>query len=432
MVPESRHHEGVKGWLKFAHFAAGRAAIPVVPDPSYKTPMLTAASSLAADAAAIRHVPARTAVASLKLTRYRNYPVLSLATGGTSVALVGPNGAGKTNLLEAVSLLSPGRGIRGARLDEIAMKGGDGTFAVAARVDNAAGEVALGTGVVTGPEGPEAKRRVHVNQAPAGSSEAFLDHLRVLWLTPSMDGLFTGAPAERRRYLDRAVLSIDKRHGTRANAFEKAMRGRNRLLAEASPDSAWLDAIETEMAELGVAIAAARREWAALAVAMIDLMARRAPFPAAEVALAGNLEGDLDGFSASEVEERYRRLLSDERGRDAAAGRTLTGPHRSDLLVRHGPKDMPAESCSTGEQKALLVGLVLAQARLVTSLSGETPVILLDEIAAHLDETRRAGLFDVLDDLGAQTFMTGTDAAAFAGRVPIGRVRDGRIELEIP
>ncbi len=407
-------------------------AIPVVPDPSYKTPMLTAASSLAADAAATRHVPARAAVASLKLTRYRNYPTLSLSTGDVSVALVGPNGAGKTNLLEAVSLLSPGRGIRGARLDEIAMKGGDGTFAAAARVDNAAGTVALGTGVVIGPEGPEAKRRVHVDHAPAGSSEAFLDHLRVLWLTPSMDGLFTGAPAERRRYLDRAVLSIDKRHGTRANAFEKAMRGRNRLLAEPSPDAAWLDAIETEMAELGVAIAAARREWAALAVAMIDLMARRAPFPAAEVALAGNLEGDLDGFSASEVEERYRRLLRDERGRDAAAARTLIGPHRSDLLVRHRPKDMPAESCSTGEQKALLVGLVLAQARLVTSLSGETPVVLLDEIAAHLDETRRAGLFDVLDDLGAQAFMTGTDEAAFAGRVPIGRVRDGRIELEIP
>jgi DNA replication and repair protein RecF len=216
--------------------------------------------------------------------------------------LTGQNGAGKTNLLEAVSLLSPGRGLRGARLDEIAMKGGGGTFAVAARIANSAGEVDLGTGVVSGPEGPESKRRVHVNHAAVGSSEALLDHLRVLWLTPAMDGLFTGPPADRRRYLDRAVLSIDKRHGTRANAFEKAMRGRNRLLAEPSPDASWLDAIETEMAELGVAIAAARREWAALAVAMIAAAGRRTPFPTAEVALSGSLEGDLDGRSPAQVD----------------------------------------------------------------------------------------------------------------------------------
>ena len=375
----------------------------------------------------------RAAVTSLKLTRYRNYPTLSLALDGRSVALVGPNGAGKTNLLEAVSLLSPGRGIRGVRLDEIAMKGGDGTFAVAVRLETGIGDVALGTGVIAGPEGPEAKRRVHVNQAPAGSSEAFLDHLRVLWLTPAMDGLFTGPPAERRRYLDRAVLSIDKRHGTRANAFEKSMRGRNRLLSEPGADTAWLDAIETEMAELGVAIAAARREWAAQAVAMIDVTARKSPFPAAEVALSRTLVGGLAAAPPWEVEEVYRRMLREERGRDAAAGRTLTGPHRSDLVVRHAPKDMPAETCSTGEQKALLVGLVLAQARLVASLTGETPVILLDEIAAHLDAARRAALFEVLADLGAQTFMTGTDEAAFSAlgdEVAIGRARDGRIELE--
>ncbi len=374
----------------------------------------------------------RAALTVLKLTRYRNYAALTLPLSGACVVLAGPNGAGKTNLLEAVSLLSPGRGIRGARLDEIAMKGG-GTFAVAARVANADGEVDLGTGVVAGPEGPESKRRVHVNHAAVGSSEAFLDHLRVLWLTPAMDGLFTGPPADRRRYLDRAVLSIDKRHGTRANAFEKAMRGRNRLLSEPSPDASWLDAIETEMAELGVAIAAARREWAALAVAMIDVAGRRTPFPTAEVALSGSLEGDLDGFAAREVEERYRKLLREDRDRDAVAGRTLVGPHRSDLLVRHGPKDMPAESCSTGEQKALLVGLVLAQARLVASMTGETPVILLDEIAAHLDETRREALFEVLVDLGAQAFMTGTDAAVFAplgDEAQHGRARDGRIEFE--
>jgi DNA replication and repair protein RecF len=391
-------------------------------------------SSSAADTAVLTRPAAagkrRAAITALKLTRFRNYASLSLSLSGASVVLAGPNGAGKTNLLEAISLLSPGRGIRGARLDEIAMKGANGTFGVAARVGNSAGEVDLGTGVVAGPEGPESKRRVHVNHAPVGSSEALLDHLRVLWLTPSMDGLFIGPPADRRRWLDRAVLSIDKSHGTRASAFERAMRGRNRLLAEPSPDAAWLDAIETEMAGFGVAIAAARREWAALAAAMIDVAGRRSPFPTAELALSGSLEGDLDGFSAGEVEERYRRLLREQRERDAAAGRTLIGPHRSDLLVRHRPKDMPAESCSTGEQKALLVGLVLAQARLVANLTGETPVVLLDEIAAHLDETRRAALFDVLADLGAQSFMTGTDAGVFA---PLGAeaerldVAEGRV-----
>ncbi|MCB1502897.1 MAG: DNA replication/repair protein RecF [Bauldia sp.] len=377
--------------------------------------------------------PSRVWIASLKLDRFRNYATLALTLDGRPVVLTGPNGAGKTNLLEAVSLLSPGRGIRGVRLDEIAMKGGDGTFAVAARIEGPAGPVDIGTGVVAGLEGPEAKRRVNVNRIPAGSSEALLDHLRVLWLTPAMDGLFTGPPADRRRYLDRAVLSIDKRHGTRANAFDKAMRGRNRLLAEPRADSVWLDAIETEMAELGVALAAARREWAGLAVAKIEDTARRSPFPAAEVALSGTLEAALADKVAAEVEEDYRRMLRNERGRDAAAGRTLTGPHRADLLVRHGPKDMPADSCSTGEQKALLLGLVLAQARLVADLTGEAPVILLDEIAAHLDETRRVALFGVLADLGAQTFMTGTDEVVFAplgSGAQRGRAHDGRIELE--
>ena len=355
----------------------------------------------------------RAAVTALKLTRYRNYATLTLPLAGASVVLTGQNGAGKTNLLEAVSLLSPGRGIRGARLDEIAMKGG-GTFAVAARVANAAGEVELGTGVVAGPLGPESKRRVHVNHAPVGSSDALLDHLRVLWLTPAMDGLFTGPPADRRRYLDRAVLSIDKGHGTRANAFEKAMRGRNRLLAEPSPDRRWLAAIEAEMAELGVAIAAARREWLALAAGLAAEAAGDSPFPAAMVALDGSLEADLAGAASASVEDRYRAALAEGRARDAAAGRTHAGPHLADLAVRHGPKDVPAETCSTGEQKALLIGLVLAQARLVTQVTGETPVVLLDEIAAHLDETRRRALFAVLLDLGCQAFMTGTDEAVFA------------------
>ena len=209
--------------------------------------------------------------------------------------LTGPNGAGKTNLLEAVSFLSPGRGLRRAKLDEVARQPGDGTWAVAATVENAAGSVELGTGIAMTPEGPESRRSVRVNRAPARSPDALLDHLRVVWLTPSMDGLFTGPAADRRRFLDRAVLAIDRGHGTRVNAFEKAMRGRNRLLGEPAPDSRWLDAIEREMAELGVAIAAARREWAGLAVALIAEGDVAAPFPAAEIALEGTLEHLLDG-----------------------------------------------------------------------------------------------------------------------------------------
>src|SRR5690606_1041690 len=226
--------------------------------------------------------------------------------------------------------------------------------------------------------------------------------LRVIWLTPAMDGLFTGPAADRRRFLDRAVLAIDRAHGTRVNAFEKAMRGRNRLLAEMNPNGAWLDAIETQMAELGVAIAAARREWAGVIARLIAAEAPDAPFPWAEIALEGPLEHYLDSHSASAAEDLYRADLAGERPTDAHAGRTLSGPHRSDLRVRHGPKQAAAEICSTGEQKALLIGLVLAEARLAAQLSGETPVVLLDEIAAHLDERRRGALFDVLGDLGCQ------------------------------
>ena len=374
--------------------------------------------------------PGRAALRALKLASFRNYATLSLALDGRPVVLTGANGAGKTNLLEAVSFLSPGRGLRQVRLDEVGRQPGDGTWAVAATVDNATGSVELGTGIAMTAEGPEGRRSVRVNHAPARSPDALLDHLRVVWLTPAMDGLFTGPASDRRRFLDRAVLAIDRGHGTRVNAFEKAMRGRNRLLAEPAPDARWLDAIEHEMAELGVAIAAARREWAGLAVALIAEGDVAAPFPAAEIALEGTLEHLLDGHPASAAEGLYAADLAGDRPRDAAAGRTLAGPHLSDLRVRHAPKQAAAEICSTGEQKALLIGLVLAQARLAARLSGETPLVLLDEIAAHLDAARREALFAVLDDLGCQAFMTGTDVAVFA---PLGEklqhlaVADGRV-----
>ncbi len=374
--------------------------------------------------------PHRNLLSSLKLTSFRNYASLSVAFDPRSVVLTGPNGAGKTNLLEAISFLSPGRGLRRATLEEVARRPGDGTWAVAATVTNAAGAVDLGTGVAMTPEGPEARRAVRVNHAPARSTDALLDHLRVIWLTPAMDGLFTGPASERRRFLDRAVTAIDKSHGSRVNAFEKAMRGRNKLLAEGPDHSAWLDAIEAEMAELAVAVAAARREWASQIAALIGEGDGDSPFPFAEIALEGPLEHWLDGHSASAAEDLYRADLEGERPRDAQAGRTLAGPHRSDLRVRHGPKQAAAETCSTGEQKALLIGLVLAEARLATRLSGETPIVLLDEIAAHLDQRRREALFAILDDLGCQAFMTGTDEGVFAptgAKIQRFRVEDGRL-----
>jgi DNA replication and repair protein RecF len=359
-------------------------------------------------------VTARTSITSLKLTAFRNYASLSLDLDGRSVVLTGPNGAGKTNLLEAISFLSPGRGLRGAALEEVARRPGDGSWAVAAGVAAPSANVDLGTGVAMTGDGPETRRSIRVNKVASRGSAALLEYLRVVWLTPSMDGLFTGPASDRRRFLDRAVLAIDKQHGTRVNAFEKAMRGRNRLLAENRHDHAWLNAIEAEMAELAVAIAAARREWVGLAAALIAAGDPASPFPAAEIALEGTIEHGLDGHPAAAVEEVYRMDLAGDRPRDAHAGRTLAGPHLSDLRVRHGPKQAAAETCSTGEQKALLIGLVLAQARLAAQLSGETPIILLDEIAAHLDQIRREALYGVLGQIGAQTFMTGTDAAAFA------------------
>jgi DNA replication and repair protein RecF len=371
----------------------------------------------------------------LKLNQFRNYAELSLTLDQRPVVLTGPNGAGKTNLLEALSFLSPGRGLRGAALEEVAGRHSDGSWAVAGVVETASGSVDLGTGVAVSPDGPEKRRSIRINRTPVRGSDALLDHLRVVWLTPSMDGLFTGPASERRRFLDRAVLAIDKQHGTRVNNFENAMRGRNRVLSETPNDHAWLNAIEAEMAELAVAIAAARREWVGLAATMIAAGDRASPFPWAEIALEGTIEHQLDGHTAGEAEDVYRMDLAGDRPRDAHAGRTLAGPHLTDLRVRHGPKQAAAETCSTGEQKALLIGLVLAQARLAAKLTGETPIILLDEIAAHLDQTRREALFAVLDDLGAQSFMTGTDAGVFA---PLGtsaqflEVSDGTVRSGTP
>ncbi|MGX8010277.1 DNA replication/repair protein RecF [Mesorhizobium sp. ORM8.1] len=369
-------------------------------------------------------------ISKLILTNFRNYAALSLDLAPGAVVLSGDNGAGKTNLLEAISLLTPGRGLRRAPYGDVAREGGDGGFALHARIEGPEGEVEIGTGISGGDAAGEGGRRVRINGAPARSIEEMLEWLRVVWLTPAMDGLFPGPAADRRRFLDRLVLAIDPGHGQRALDYEKAMRGRNRLLTEGSRDGAWFDAIEMQMAETGVAIAAARAELVRLLAAMIDKLPNSGPFPQADISLSGELESEVAVAPAVDVEERFRRALASGRERDRAAGRTLDGPHRSDLVVRHRPKSMPAELCSTGEQKALLVGIVLSHARLTGEMSGLTPILLLDEIAAHLDAGRRAALFAILEDLNCQSFMTGTDAALFsslAGRAQFLTVDHGSV-----
>lgn len=359
-------------------------------------------------------MPAQNHISKLTLTNFRNYAALTIDLAPGAVVFSGDNGAGKTNLLEAISLLTPGRGLRRAPYVDVAREGGDGGFALHARLDGPDGQVEIGTGISGGDTAGEGGRRVRINGASARSAEDMLEWLRVVWLTPAMDALFTGPAADRRRFLDRLVLAIDPGHGQRAIDYEKAMRGRNRLLTENSRDDRWFDAIETQMAETGVAIAAARAEMVRLLATMIDRLPDTGPFPRADIGLSGDLEAEIAAAPAVDVEERFRRTLAGGRERDRAAGRTLDGPHRSDLVVLHRPKAMPAELCSTGEQKALLVGIVLSHARLTGEMSGMTPILLLDEIAAHLDSRRRAALFSILEELNCQAFMTGTDAALFS------------------
>jgi DNA replication and repair protein RecF len=350
----------------------------------------------------------------LILSNFRSYRAAQLDLGAAPVVLVGPNGAGKTNLIEAISFLAPGRGLRRATLAEVAFVEGDGSWAVAADVEGELGLAALGTGIEPpADEDTTVTRKCRIDREPVSSASAFADHLRVVWLVPAMDQLFTGPASERRRFLDRLALAVDAEHASRVSALERALRSRNRLLEDPRADPHWLDAIEHETAELAVAVAALRAETVTRLAAA--LKARHgSPFPSAEIALEGWMEKLLPQHSAREIEDRYRAVLRDNRPRDAAAGRTLDGPHLTDLVVAYAPKDIPAADASTGEQKALLIGLVLAHAGLITEMTGFAPVLLLDEVVAHLDPGRRTALYAELDTLGAQVFMTGADPAAFA------------------
>jgi DNA replication and repair protein RecF len=352
-------------------------------------------------------------VRRLTLHNFRNYPSASLAAGAGSIALVGPNGAGKTNLIEAISFLAPGRGLRRATLSEVAFNEGDGSWAVAAEIEGALGLATLGTGIdAPSEDGATTARQCRIDREPVSSAAAFADHLRVIWLVPAMDSLFTGAPSERRRFLDRLALAVDAEHASRVNALERSLRSRNRLLEEAHADSHWLEAVEHETAELAVAVASLRVETVRRLAAVLE-MRKDSPFPPVEVAIDGWLEQLIPAHPASDLEQRYRAVLRDNRGRDAAAGRTLDGPHLSDLNVVYAAKGIPAADASTGEQKALLIGLVLAHARLLREMTGAAPVLLLDEVLAHLDPARRLALHRELAELGAQTWMTGADPVLF-------------------
>jgi DNA replication and repair protein RecF len=350
----------------------------------------------------------------LTLTHFRNYRAASLETHGNVVVLVGANGAGKTNCLEAISFLSPGRGLRRATLEDVGDNQGDGSWAVSAEVEGALGLATLGTGVEPpGSDGPATSRRCRIDREPVSSASAFGDHLRMVWLTPAMDGLFLGAASERRRFFDRLVLAIDSEHSSRVSALDRSLRSRNRLLEVRNYDDHWCDAIERETAELAVAVATTRAHTAVKLAAMLRARGQASAFPSADLMLDGWMENALLSEPATSVEDRYRQILRDSRARDAAAGRTLDGPHLTDLRVIYAPKHMPARDASTGEQKALLIGLVLAHANLVAEMTGLTPLLLLDEVVAHLDPSRRAVLFSELAKLGAQVWMTGADPASF-------------------
>jgi DNA replication and repair protein RecF len=350
-------------------------------------------------------------VTRLALTDFRNYRSARLDLAAGPIVLTGPNGAGKTNLLEAVSVLSPGRGLRNARLGDLDRHADDteSCWAVAATIETRRGPVKLGTG--RDPAGGE-RRVVRIDGETASSQAALGAVIGVTWLTPQMDRLFIEGPAARRRFLDRLVLGLDPTHAARASSYEHAMRERARLLRDGPGDPAWLSAIEETMAAQGIAVAAARRD----AVDQLDRVCSTAegPFPRARLRLNGAVEAWLDEMPALSAEDRFRAALKDSRPADATSGGATIGPHRADLAVTHADRGTPAEIMSTGEQKALLISIVLAHARLQRQMRGDAPLLLLDEVAAHLDAARRAALFATLLALESQVWLTGTDTVLFA------------------
>ncbi|MCY4192621.1 MAG: DNA replication/repair protein RecF [Rhodospirillaceae bacterium] len=365
----------------------------------------------------------------LSVTAFRSYRSARLSVSSHSVVLTGMNGAGKTNLLEALSFLAPGRGLRRAQMaqvqnrQEIAVQ-----WAISASVETPEGPRRVGTG--RDPDSETERRVIRIDGAPTRGHNALSDLGAISWQTPDMDGLFTGGASARRQFLDRLVFGFFPSHAAQLSGYERAMRDRNRLLKDGGRDPVWLDALEVAMAEQGIAIAAARIEFVArLASSCAEAVS---VFPAPSLAIDGMTEELAAGSPSLLAEQALRARLAESRGQDAEAGRALVGPHRSDLAVRYAARDMPAALCSTGEQKALLIALILGAARLQRIERGAAPLLLLDEIAAHLDAERRAALFHEIDALGAQAWMTGTDASLFealAGRATFVVVEDGDLAI---
>ncbi len=396
----------------------------------------------------------RVGVTRLVLTDFRNYRRASVTLAADPVVLTGPNGAGKTNLLEALSFLAPGRGLRAARLTDVdrrrtacenRLEVPNLGWAVAAKVATRRGVLSIGTGRDVSfeardempggpPRGAERDRRVvRIEGEPVRSQARLGEVLGVVWLIPAMDRLFLEGPGGRRRFLDRLVLALDPAHAARVGAYEQALRQRSQLLrtgfsADRPADPAWLAALEAVMAAQGVAVAAARRD----AVERLDRACAEAegPFPRARLVLLGAVEDWLDDMPALAAEAKFAAALAAARRSDALAGGAALGPHRGDLLVSLATSGIAAEHASTGEQKALLISILLAHAGLQQALRGEPPLLLLDEIAAHLDASRREALFDAIDRLGSQAWLTGTDAMLFAPlrhRAQFFSVHDGTV-----
>ncbi|MFN3826679.1 MAG: DNA replication/repair protein RecF [Micavibrio sp.] len=357
-----------------------------------------------------------TFVRSLQLSNFRCYQQVRLDDMGPgAVVLTGPNGAGKTNVLEAVSMLSPGRGLRGAKISEMQKRDGAQAWALSAEVETTAyGPIRIGTGL--DPQSQQERRLVRINGEPVKAQTTLAEYLSCVWLTPQMDRLFLEGSSVRRKFLDRLIFAFDPGHAGRVTRYENAMSQRSKLLRDHDrPDPVWLEGLEAQMAETGVAISSSRREFMTILQTACDHGAADydALFPRALLALRGTIEELLVQAPALEVEEMFRYQLKESRDVDARTGGAATGPHKGDLLVTYASKNMPADHCSTGEQKALLIGITIAHSRLMAAERGSPPVLLLDEVAAHLDEQRRAALYDILLSLGGQVWMTGTDHHLF-------------------
>ncbi len=367
------------------------------------------------------------AVTRLRLTAFRCYDGIQLDFDARPIVLTGPNGAGKTNLLEAVSYLAPGRGLRSARLAEAGCRGATKPWAVAATVATAMGPVDVGTGH----DWESERRSVHINGAPVRGPAALAEYISAIWLTPQMDRLFREGTSPRRRFLDRLIYGYHTAHASRVAAYEQATRERIRLLRDGRGDRSWLEALEGEMAEHGVAIAAARVE---IAERLGDACKKASgPFSGADIDVNGALEEWLSEGPALAAEERFKEALARHRTSDAETGGTAVGPHKSDLIVKHRAKGLPASQCSTGEQKALLIAVLLANARLQASERGITPLLLLDEAVAHLDADRRSALFGEIMELGAQAWFSGTDEGLFAefgASAQFVRIADGNVRQQ--